>query len=65
MCIARICSIHFNASAYKEASWMRSVLGEEYTPQKTRELKADAIPTEYVELLVNKGNTSLFACSCM
>ncbi|XP_036151295.1 uncharacterized protein LOC118648885 [Monomorium pharaonis] len=54
MCIVRICLIHFDASAYKEASWMRSILGEGYSPQKTRKLKADAIPTEYLKLIVNK-----------
>lgn len=63
MCIARICSVHFDASAYKEVSWMRSVLGVGYTPTKTRKLRADAIPTEYLELIVNKGNTSFLACS--
>jgi len=63
MCIARICSANFDASAYKKASWMRSALGVGYTPKKTRKLRADAIPTEYLELFVNKGNTSFFACS--
>lgn len=37
---------------------MRSALGVGYTPKKTRKLRADAIPTEYLELVVNKGNTS-------
>lgn len=63
MCIARICSVHFDASAYKEASWMQSVLEVGCTPKKTRKLRADAIPTEYLELIVNKGNTSFFAYS--
>lgn len=64
MCIiAHTCSIHFDASVYKEASWMRSVLGVGYTPKKIRKLRTDAIPTEYLELIVNKGNTSFFACS--
>ncbi|TGZ46531.1 hypothetical protein DBV15_11840, partial [Temnothorax longispinosus] len=51
---ARICSLHFHANAYKEASWMQSVLGAGHTPKKARKLRTDAIPTECLELILNQ-----------
>ncbi|XP_077277416.1 uncharacterized protein LOC143905715 isoform X2 [Temnothorax americanus] len=51
---ARICSLHFHANAYKEASWIQSVLGAGHTPKKTRKLRTDAIPTECLELILNQ-----------
>lgn len=50
-----MCSVHFHTNAFKKASWMQSILGVGYTLKKTRILRADAIPTEYLELSMNKG----------
>lgn len=46
--LARVCSQHFHSSQYKDRSLLRGLLPN-YSPVKSRKLKPDAIPMEFVE----------------
>ncbi|XP_039309082.1 uncharacterized protein LOC120358565 [Solenopsis invicta] len=46
--LARVCSQHFHSSQFKDRSWLLGLLPN-YSPVKSRKLKLDAIPMEFVE----------------
>lgn len=46
--LARVCSQHFHSSQYKDRSFLLELLPN-YSPVKSRKLKPDAIPMDYVE----------------
>lgn len=59
--IGRICSAHFDATAYKEPSWMQSVLG--HTTPKKRTLKSDAVPTQNLNSSATCGYVQIASSS--
>jgi len=51
--LGRICSVHFDATAFKDPSWMRPLLG--YSPLKKRLIKS-AVPTLNLNPLIKMHN---------
>lgn len=61
--LGRICSVHFDVTAFKDPSWMRPLLG--YSPLKKRLIKSDAVPTLNLNPLINQNAQSSSATKGM